>query len=452
MELDAAYLLNKLNQLPRLSRYSVAYSGGVDSHVLLYLLSLLRRQQPDLNIQAIHVNHGLQQQADDWAQHCQKICDELDIPLLVMSVNVVLDNGKSPEAASREARYAVFREILGYGEGLLMAHHQDDQAETVLLQLFRGAGTSGLAAMPGSAVFEKGWLLRPFLDISRQQIEDLASKSNLKWIEDPSNVEISFDRNYLRHDIIPRLKSRWPALDVTLGRVATYQAEAAHLLEILAEQDYQQAIGQTPQTLSVSAVLKHDAGRQRNLLRYWIKKVRQLPLPDSRHLQRILSEVLPAAPDSSPLVEWHEVAVRRYRDELYVQPASFYQGFSEQFPQQPWDLDKPFRLPDGTELQVSQIRGKGLSQELTVGSKVSIAFRQGGEGCRSVGRGHTHSLKKLMQEWGVPPWLRDRIPLIYIDGKLAQVVGYCICEPFQAKKDEMGLFISQTGISQASSD
>ena len=446
MELNAAYLQQKLNQLSRLPRYYVAFSGGVDSCVLLYLLNQLRQQQPELDIKAIHVNHGLQTQAGDWARYCQNVCDELEIPLLIKSVKVVLDNGQSPEAAAREARYAVFREMLGEGEGLFMAHHQDDQAETVLLQLFRGAGAAGLAAMPESIAFEKGWLLRPFLGVAREQIEDYANQHGLKWIEDPSNIDTGFDRNFLRHDIIPKLTCRWPSLNTTLSRVASHQAEAARLLDVLAEQDYQLAQGQTPQTLSVSAVLMLDAGRQRNLLRYWLKTICQLSTPDSRHLQRILSEVLLAAVDASPLVEWGEVEVRRYRDELYALSASSAKDVAESFLQQPWNLDKPFILPDGSTLQIKQTQGKGLKQSLAKRSDVSVGFRQGGEDCRPVGRGHRHSLKKLMQEWGIPPWQRDHIPLLFVGDEPAQVVGYCLCEPFQAEPDEIGLFISQTGV------
>lgn len=446
MELDAAYLEQKLSQLPPLSHYYVAFSGGVDSHVLLYLLSQLSNQQPSLQITAVHVNHGLQSQSNDWAEHCQQTCDDLNIPILVKKVSVDLDNGQSPEAAARDARYAVFRELVEEGCGLLMAHHEDDQAETVLLQLFRGAGVAGLSAMPGAMEFEKGWLLRPLLDVSRVQIEAFACQHGLKWVEDPSNTETSFDRNFLRHEIIPKLTSRWPALNTSLSRAASHQAEAASLLKQLAVQDYAGCHGRIVKTLSVSALLVLDLARQKNLLRYWIKTICGLRLPDSRHMQRILTEVLTATANANPLVQWGNVQVRRYRDDLYAISASEIGNMQELAEIKNWQVDKPLLLADGTKLRAERVKGKGLKLSLLESGKLLVGYRQGGEQCVPVGRGHHHSVKKLMQEWGIPPWQRDHIPFIFVDDELAQVVGHCVCEPFQAMPDEIGLFISQTGV------
>jgi tRNA(Ile)-lysidine synthase len=451
MELNTATLQQQLKQLPRLPHYYVAFSGGVDSLVLLHLLAGLRQQNPDLNLSAIHIHHGLQQQANSWAEHCQKIAQQLDVDIQVVHVNVSAEG--SQEAAAREARYQAFAQIIQPGEGLLLAHHLDDQAETLLLQLFRGAGVAGLAAMPAISEFASGWLIRPLLDVPRQDIEAYAKGQQLDWIEDPSNINTEFDRNFIRHDIMPGLLHRWPSLANTLSRAASHQAEAAGLLDVLAEQDYQVCKGphQEQYTMSVSALLILEPARQRNVLRYWVRQVCQLPLPDTRHMQRILSEVLTASEDATPLVEWRYntqvVELRRYRDELYVQPVSEYSSSEEAFMSQyPWDLQQPFTLPDGSVLQLEQAQGIGLKANLVGQENIRVGFRQGGEKCRPVGRGHTHSLKKLMQEWGIPPWLRERIPLIFVDDEIAQVVGYCLCEPFQADSDEKGVFISQTGV------
>ncbi|MGD8483544.1 MAG: tRNA lysidine(34) synthetase TilS [Thioalkalispiraceae bacterium] len=443
MELTTAYLQHQLQQWPQLSRYCVAFSGGVDSHVLLHLLSQLHQLQPSFRLRAIHIDHGLHPDSSAWAAHCQQVCDELAVPLEIIRVEVNERHAQGLEAAAREARYSAFRQCLGKDEGLLMAHHQDDQAETLLLQLFRGAGVAGLAAMPGYLAFEQGALLRPLLALRRTQLVDYAKQHQLDWVDDPSNLEARFDRNFLRHQVIPTLTARWPALSGNLSRVAAHQAEAAALLDELAQQDHQHCMGELSMTLSIKALAKIAPARQRNLLRYWLKQVCQLPLPDSRHLQRILDEVLPAAPVASPQVAWADVEVRRYRDGLYAHYQSSVEDLSAAFVRLSWPNPvEPLLLPDGTQLTMQRCQGQGLKQASA--DDISVGYRQGGESCRPLGRGHRHSLKKLMQEWGVPPWQRGRIPLIFVGDELAQVVGYCLCEPFQAGPDEIGVFISQT--------
>jgi tRNA(Ile)-lysidine synthase len=272
---------------------------------------------------------------------------------------------------------------------------------------------------------------------------DYAKQHQLDWVDDPSNLEARFDRNFLRHQVIPTLTARWPALSGNLSRVAAHQAEAAALLDELAQQDHQHCMGELSMTLSIKALAKIAPARQRNLLRYWLKQVCQLPLPDSRHLQRILDEVLPAAPVASPQVAWADVEVRRYRDGLYAHYQSSVEDLSAAFVRLSWPNPvEPLLLPDGTQLTMQRCQGQGLKQASA--DDISVGYRQGGESCRPLGRGHRHSLKKLMQEWGVPPWQRGRIPLIFVGDELAQVVGYCLCEPFQAGPDEIGVFISQT--------
>ncbi|MEJ2142608.1 MAG: tRNA lysidine(34) synthetase TilS [Gammaproteobacteria bacterium] len=447
MELNTAYLQQQLNRLPPLTHYHVAFSGGQDSHVLLHLLAGLRQQQPGLNISAIHIHHGLQEQADNWATHCKKVGGELNTDVQV--IHVTVNKEGSLEAAAREARYQAFKQIIKPGEGLLLAHHLDDQAETLLLQLFRGAGVAGLSAMPVVTTFAEGWLLRPLLDVPRKLIKKYADTHHLCWIDDPTNLDTSFDRNYLRHRVLPLLSQRWPSLTNTLSRAASHQAEAAALLDVMAEQDYQQCKGshQKFTTLSVSSLKKLGAERQRNLLRYWLRQVCHLPLPDTRHMLRIQSEVLTASSDATPLVEWQGIELRRYRNELYAKDGSREQGYREAYMNQyPWDLLEPFFLPDGSMLLPELTSGIGMKASLMGKANIRVGFRKGGEQCRPVGRRHHHSLKKLMQEWGVPPWMRERVPLIFVGDEIAQVVGFCLCEPFQARDDEKGVFISQTDV------
>ena len=218
----AAHLLDQLAQMPAASRYRVAYSGGCDSHVLLHALAGVREQLA-APLAAIHINHRLSEQAGAWAEHCRRICTALDIPLVEVTVHAHPGLGESPEAAAREARYSAWRELLQAGEGLLLAQHQDDQAETLLLQLLRGSGPKGLAAMPPMTDFAAGWLGRPLLGQSRAALCRYAREQALDWIEDPSNLDTDLDRNYLRHELLPVLQARWPSAALTLSRAADGQ-------------------------------------------------------------------------------------------------------------------------------------------------------------------------------------------------------------------------------------
>ena len=440
MSFDPAHLSQQLAQLPPARRYWVAYSGGCDSHVLLHALAQLRAQL-GVTLHAVHVNHGLSKQADDWSHHCSEVCQKLDVPFVDISVNANASAGQSPEEAARLARYAALANVMEPGDGLLLAHHQDDQAETVMLQLLRGSGVRGLSAMPLHAPFGAGWLGRPLLVFSRASLGHYADSQGLEWIDDPSNFDTDFDRNFLRQDVLPRLKGRWPAADKTLARVAAHQAEAAELLGELAAQDYGHLQGEVEGTLSVVALRSLPVSRLRNVLRYWLNTIIGLPMPDARHLNRIIDEVLPAAADATPLVSWAGCEVRRFNERLYAFETV---GIHRSDTIYAWDLQQPVRLASlGCELQPAKNTGKGLRASLAGRDDITIRFRQGGERCRPAGRGHTHQLKKLFQEWQVPPWLRERVPLIYVGNEIAEVVGYCVCEPFQAHAQEAGILITE---------
>ena len=420
----------------------VAYSGGCDSHVLLHSLVSLR-SEIKAEIKAIHINHGLSPLANEWEDHCRKICEQLVVPYLAVTVNAQAKNS-SPEEAARHARYAEWKKLLNKNEVLLLAHHQDDQAETVLIQLLRGSGVKGLAAMPLQQDFSQGLLCRPMLGFLREEIYSYAVDQGLNWIDDPSNFDTDFDRNFLRHDVIPLLETRWPSLKKTLSRSAIHQAEADQLLTELAFQDWHH-IHENNQ-INISALVKLSEKRQRNVLRYWIADICELILPDTVHLQRILNEVLTAAEDARPEVIWRGGEVRRYQGRLYAQekmvkvPDNFMLVWS--------DIETPLalkfndsKLMDKTRLTAKRGIAEGLSQAKLKNAEIVVRFRQGGETCAPVGRGQTHQLKKLFQEWKVLPWQRAMVPLIYVNGELAQVVGYCCCETFAAKEDEPGWVI-----------
>jgi len=437
MSFSPASLLAQLMQLPVPQRYCVAYSGGVDSHVLLHALVQIRDALPCHNVSVVHINHGIHPDAELWARHCEMVCRDLGVPCETISITVQRQANYSLEAMARDARYDAFARLSCANDMLLLAQHQNDQAETVLLQLLRGSGVKGLAGMPVCTPFAQGWMARPLLAFGREALQQYAIARQLPWIDDPSNLDMAFDRNFLRHAVLPILRQRWPTLDATLTRVARHQADAADLLDVLAQQDLIPLATSEPAVLRINPLMRLQPMRQRNVLRYWLHRVCALPLPGTAQLQRILDEVLPAAKDATPLVHWPGAEVRRYRDTLHAMPplpvlASDWQ--------QHWDLQNSLHLPTGGSLQVQPGEGVGLHKsDLEQG--VTIRYRRRGERCRLPGREHHHELKKLLQDWGVPPWQRDRIPLIYIGDQLAQVTGFCVCEPFAVKPGEIGLQI-----------
>jgi tRNA(Ile)-lysidine synthase len=417
------------------NRLWVAFSGGLDSTVLLHLCTALRDQHAGLDLHAIHINHGLQQAADDWALHCHQQCERMAVSLQVLRVDATAARGESPEEKARQARYQALANTMTSNDVVFMAQHRDDQAETLLLQLLRGSGPHGAAGMPVTAALGQSMLARPLLTCSRQQLQHYAEEHALAWIEDPSNTDTAYDRNYLRHAVLPHLYSRWPALGQTLGRAADHFAEAAGLLDMLAADDLA-GVG-TDQGLSIRQLQALDAARQRNLLRYWFRQ-QDLPVPQSRQLEHILSDVIPARLDAEPCVRWHGAEVRRYRDTLLAMsplPATDTES------SHPWDLSRPLDIPlPAGRLVATTATGSGLAARYAK-SRVSVRFRRGGEVCQPVGRQHHHDLKTLMQDAGIPPWQRDRIPLIFVDEQLAQVVGHWLCEPFQAAAGETGLVV-----------
>ena len=456
------HLLDALNRLPSARRYWIGYSGGRDSSVLLHALAGLRPHLPDdLEICAVHVDHGLSPHASAWSQHCATVCAALTIPCQILRVTAKPQSGESPEAAARAARYQAIIALLESGDVLLTAHHQEDQAETLLLQLLRGAGPHGLAAMPAHTPLGQGWLARPLLDITGVELANYAEQHKLSWVEDPSNFDTDFDRNYLRHNVMPNLTRQWPAVSRTLSRAAAHAAEAANLLDALADRDMLQVQGPTPDTLSVSGLLTLDESRQRNVLRRWFKCL-NLSVPTTVHLQHIQHDILHSTADSVPHVRWGSMGTRhypgaavhgyqgagapcnqgaearRYRDLIYAMlplPAHDTNATLT------WNIRQPLILRDIGTFTATSALGEGIKASLFPATSVTVKFRQGGERCRPAGRGHTHELRKLFQERGIPPWRRDRLPLIYIGDELAAVANLWVCEPFQAAHNEPGMVV-----------
>jgi len=411
--------------------YWVAYSGGLDSHVLLHLFAELRSIHPTLTLRAIHVNHSLSPNAQQWALQCGAVCDALFIDYVQETIDAQPKEGESPEDAARQGRYAIFKRLLSADDLIFTAHHQDDQAETVLLQLLRGAGPKGLSAMPASKVLGAGKLLRPLLSHSREELKRYAEPLSLDWIEDESNDNIQFSRNFIRHHVMPVLQRHWPSAAITIARSAANCAEAQCLLDELGQADLLKAQGSDPMTLSLLALQALDPRRQRQLLRLWLKDL-SLPVPSVAKLRQIQQDMLSASLDKKPHFAWKGIELRRFKHYLHVMP--ILSGGVGQLDFL-WDLCAAIEWP--TVGKLAAIKGLG-GLRFEDKQCLTVRFRQGGEVCRLPGRMFTHSLKKLFQEWKIPYWERDRIPLLFSGDKLIAVVGYYLAEEFMAEKDEGG--------------
>lgn len=407
----------------------VGFSGGLDSHVLLHLLSL---HKPHLRpkIVAIHINHGLNERADEWSAHCKKVCNDLGLEFRLVTVNAKAPSGESPEAWARLVRYNAMRDVVEEDDILLTAHHKDDMAETLLIQLLRGSGPAGLSAMPQVVRFGNGWHCRPLLAYNRQELHQLADECGLSWIEDDSNQDRKFDRNYLRHNVIPVIKDRWPSMTQTLSRAAGIQAESSFLLGELARIDLAECKHQQTGALKVTVLNSFSRARAANVIRYWIK-LQGLSTPTASQLHRIINDVLNSKVDAEPCVEWEGIQLRRYRNSIFITQSlpdkSSKQGEGR------WQLNSECRLIMGS-LSAKRGKGNGIKVGKCPDNGVIIKYRHGSELIKKGG--HHHSLKSLYQESGVPSCFRDYIPLIYIGEHLVAISGLHIDDDYAATPDE----------------
>ena len=415
-------LYSRLRQISDANEFWVAYSGGVDSHVLLHSLASLRKNHPELKITAIHINHSLSKNAASWNEHCRKICLPLKIDFVSRTIDVKAAHKKkqSLEAVARKLRYLVFAETLPQHAVLLTAHHADDQAETVLLQLLRGCGVKGLAGIAVKNTLGKGYLVRPLLQFARADLVIYAKQHRLKWREDESNLNLKISRNYVRHKLLPLIAKHWLGAHKTLAQAAQNAIDANELLDTLAAMDYKKTTGSVANTLSVTKLLNLSASRQRNVIRFWLNKL-NLPLPSSIKLEHLQKDILHCRSDANPCVHWHGAEVRRYLDDIYaIVPLTPCDNMREFY----WDLRQDLVIPHLGKLHISH--GKNIKP-------VVVRFRRGGERLILPKRQGTHALSKMFQEWKVPTWQRGRIPLIYQDNKLIAVVGYGMGEGWDKK-------------------
>ena len=397
------------------SRYIVAFSGGLDSSVLLHaLVNILTEEKNEVPIFAIHIDHGLQLESSSWVELCRKTAADFGVEFQSIKVNVQLKSGKGPEASARDARYSALCTEICDDDWLLTAHHREDQAETLLLNLIRGSGPAGVAGISRIRRFGAGWLARPMLNVDQADLQSYANDNGFRWIEDPSNTDRRFDRNFLRHEIMPRLKSRWSDITARLQRSAVHAGDASQLLIELAEIDLKN-LSSIPARIPIDQLTDLPVGRQRNVIRFALRN-QGLSTPTTAQLNRVIHEVILAREDAQPLVTWPGVVVRRYRNSLYLMPESL-TATIESTP----ILGNELLLGHGLGRLSFELKANiGLSKEL-FDNGLTVKARIGGERISPLGQSHTRELKKLLQEEGIVPWMRDRLPLIYSGDRLVAV-------------------------------
>lgn len=453
----ASSLLRLRQQYPASQRLVLGVSGGLDSMVLLHACHRLRALAdqgradqgqaqrrpawPFTGLRVVHVNHGISAHAADWQAHCQAACRELDIAFVAHQVQVSRAAGQGLEAGARAARYEVFEQELAADEALLLAHHQDDQLETVMLRLLRAAGPRGLAGMPESRALGAGMLWRPLLTLPREQLESWAARHAVSWVEDDSNDDDRLSRNFLRQHIMPSLASHWPGWRQSVARTAALGADADEILTEVADR-WLAILSPDSDRLNCVSLLNLSAALQRLVIRHWLLRETG-QTPGWRLVQRVQEELLGAGEDAQPEVNWQHWQLRRFAGQLHLLEAL------EPVPPTPaegyaWQPQGDGRyvarvLPGNGILRLYQAPAGSAGDQVMrfPAGECVIRYRQGGEQCALPGR-PGRSLKKILQESAIPPWVRERTPLLYIDNKLAWIVGVGVCEGFQAVDEGRG--------------
>ncbi|MFZ5485382.1 MAG: tRNA lysidine(34) synthetase TilS [Pseudomonadota bacterium] len=417
--------------LPRGGRVCLGYSGGLDSTVLLHLLAALS-QAGACRLSAVHVHHGLSAQADAWAAHCAETCARLGVPLETVRVRVV-PTGHGLEAAAREARYRVFKTCAA--DALVLAHHRDDQAETVLLRLLRGAGVAGLAGMAEDRAWPGLRILRPLLDVSRATLEACARAAGWSYVEDPSNADPVLSRNWLRGEVLPLLARRQPGVSEVLARTAGHLAEAAGLLDQLARMDWDQ-VGEG-RDLRVADLIALEPARARNLLRLWLREGTG-SVPTQAWLAEALDQLREARPDRQPSLVLGAWRVRRQAGRVVLAPSRPATVFQDRC----WRGEPRLCLDRAGSLVFELSVGQGLAAALLPPEGLRVAGRRGGERLRPDCQRPRRTVKNLLREAGVPPAGRAGLPMLWLGDQLVWVAGLGFECRFQAAPGQPGWLIS----------
>ncbi|UPR48175.1 tRNA lysidine(34) synthetase TilS [Vibrio cyclitrophicus] len=423
-------------------RLVVAFSGGVDSRVLLELAAQYAKSH-HIECCAIHVHHGLSKNADHWAEQCQTWCDVLSVPLLIERVSLDISRGESVEKLARDARYQAFQQHIRQGDVLVTGQHIDDQLETFLLALKRGSGPKGLSSMAKVMPFADAYIVRPLLSVTRTDIEALARDMALTWVEDESNQDVRFDRNFIRHQVTPTLTERWPSFRESVSRSAKLCAEQELLLDELLESHFQQALDDgevKSQSLDIKVLSQHSALLRARLLRMWLSYCGQA-MPTQKQLKLIWDEVACAQVDANPKLVLNEAEVRRFNQHLYVVKET--KDLSNW--QSDISMEECLVLPDGLgELHLNSAMSEGVSDHRDVQSfslsdtsvTLRVIFNPEGLSAHPVGRGHSRKLKKLFQEYQVPSWLRRRTPILMDGDRVIAVLGLFVDKNYEGQDCE----------------
>ncbi len=423
----ATLLKNIAMQLSGCKRVLVAYSGGLDSSVLLHMVYQLMRQRSDLTVRAAYVHHGLSSHADSWAQHCVDTCQQWGILCSVLPVRVdAREHGV--EAAARDARYQALRVHLLPEEVLLTAQHLDDQSETFLLALKRGSGPAGLSSMGSTGSLGGHQLKRPLLGIPRTQLEGYARHYQLTWVEDESNQDDRYDRNFLRLQVLPLLKQRWPSFPDAVARSARLCAEQEQLLDELLAASLHSACD-TEGALAIDALIPLSESHRFALLRRWLK-VHGVTMPSREQLLHLWQDVALSRRDAEPLLQLGKVQIRRFRQRLYcIALCANVVGLVL-----PWQ-------PEEGALTLPQQLGSLLLSEQGMrirrphpDEQVSVRFGLKGK-LHIVGRSGSRSAKKLWQEYAIPPWMREQIPILYYNEQPIAAIGVFVMREGEAQND-----------------
>ena len=424
--------------------FLVAYSGGVDSSVLLHMLHSAKPTY-SFSLTALHIDHGIHPQSGSWLEHCAEFCHSLGINFKSTQLSLSQQSEKISEDDARIARYAWLETQTEKGDVILTAHHQNDQAETFLLNLMRGSGARGLSAIQVSRNFGKGLLVRPMLNISRSQILEYAAEHELSYIEDPANSDLQHNRNYMRQVVIPSLEQRWPSAVELISHSAALLVKSRNLQASLAQIDAESCKSEGTGFLSIGYQLSLrkfrllDEARQVNLIRYWTK-FHSLPEPGQQIIENFLDKVI------SRCSKFMEVGsdelgyrIYLYQNNLYLARARCYPNADQSIS---WNLRDTLSLESlGLKLIPIHSVGEGLSFNRVM-ENLSIRFRTGGEKIRLPKRNHSTSLKKLYQEYSIPPWERKVLPLVYCGDELAAIASWMVSERFQAKESEHSIYFA----------
>ncbi|GIT61774.1 MAG: tRNA(Ile)-lysidine synthase [Gammaproteobacteria bacterium] len=429
--------------LENYSRIAVAFSGGLDSSVLLH--SLVSIPEFKEKVFAIHVNHGLSPNSKSWIKHCDKFCSGLGVNFIPLTIE--LENSKTNENILRKARYEALFSCLKQGDVLCTAHHQDDHIETILFRILRGTGIKGLAGIEKYSQMEGIDLIRPLISYSKKDLLDYADKFEVNWIEDESNEDLSISRNFIRKKVIPNLKNdNWPEYKNSISYLSSKAKEANEILDEIAYLDLKLCASESLDRLSILKIKELSHARAMNVLFTWLGINTHLGV-SNKLTDQVYKSIILASESSNPVVTFGKKGqkgsfqIRRFNNFLHHLPLTETETLSNKKVWK-WNSDDPLELPTGT-LSMQVALGKGISTQLTEPG-ISIKGRIGGERCKPEGRSKSQKLKKLFQEYGVPPWVRDRIPLVYVGDQLAAVSDLWVCDEFVAKKDERGIVLSWT--------